>query len=187
MALVSRPSRGLEPEPALSDTDGSMANSVRRCTNCRDYFPAELIRRAALGGTCSPKCYEELRSKARAKRQRRAVNLERARKDRRESLPSDKRRRVRRRDGDKCRYCGTAFGLQVHHIEYRSQGGDDQLHNLITLCAEHHALVHSNKRKWQPLCRAYVWSYYIEGRRMTLLQLERATSTWSKEQVARVG
>jgi predicted restriction endonuclease len=30
--------------------------------------------------------------------------------------------------------------LQVHHIKKRSQGGDDSLSNLITLCPKHHGM-----------------------------------------------
>jgi len=32
--------------------------------------------------------------------------------------------------------------LQVHHLKFRSQSGDDEEQNLITLCAECHEQVH---------------------------------------------
>ena len=32
--------------------------------------------------------------------------------------------------------------LEVHHKEFRSQGGDDSEQNLITLCAGCHSLAH---------------------------------------------
>lgn len=46
-------------------------------------------------------------------------------------------------DGCKCRVfgCGVRFGLQVHHIITRSQGGPDEEWNKITLCIKHHDLI----------------------------------------------
>jgi 5-methylcytosine-specific restriction endonuclease McrA len=73
----------------------------------------------------------------------------------------------------RCRYCGTRRNLHAHHIAYRSQGGNDDPHNLITLCVEHHDLVHTDKGLWQPLLRAYIWLLYIEGRRLFLLEIKR--------------
>lgn len=34
------------------------------------------------------------------------------------------------------------FPLAPHHIIFRSQGGEDTLENLITLCAHHHRRIH---------------------------------------------
>jgi predicted HNH restriction endonuclease len=33
-------------------------------------------------------------------------------------------------------------GLHPHHVEYRSAGGEDELDNLVTLCAWCHAALH---------------------------------------------
>ncbi|PYX74320.1 MAG: hypothetical protein DMG72_10425 [Acidobacteria bacterium] len=52
------------------------------------------------------------------------------------------REQVLQRDGWKCQCCGTRSNLEVHHKEFRSQGGDDSEENLITLCAGCHSLVH---------------------------------------------
>ena len=41
-----------------------------------------------------------------------------------------------------CTICGTNKNLQYHHIKPRSRGGDDHQHNILTLCVEHHALIH---------------------------------------------
>lgn len=73
----------------------------------------------------------------------------------------------------RCRYCGTIRNLDVHHIEYRSQGGNDDPHNLIVLCSRHHELVHTDKGVWQPILRAYIWLLYIENRRLFLLDIKR--------------
>jgi len=59
------------------------------------------------------------------------------------ALYEDLRQQVLRRDGWRCQSCGTMTNLEVHHREFRSQGGDDSDLNLITLCAECHAQVHS--------------------------------------------
>lgn len=42
------------------------------------------------------------------------------------------------RDKYRCRHCNSSFGLHPHHIIYRSQGGLDELSNLITLCHSCH-------------------------------------------------
>jgi 5-methylcytosine-specific restriction endonuclease McrA len=52
------------------------------------------------------------------------------------------RQQVLRRDGWRCQCCGTMANLEVHHREFRSQGGDDSESNLITLRATCHAQVH---------------------------------------------
>jgi 5-methylcytosine-specific restriction endonuclease McrA len=52
------------------------------------------------------------------------------------------REQVLRRDGWRCQCCGNRSNLEVHHKEFRSQGGDDSEENLITLCASCHSLLH---------------------------------------------
>jgi len=47
------------------------------------------------------------------------------------------------RDGWKCQQCGRAAELHVHHIQFRSGLGDDEVDNLITLCSECHRAVHN--------------------------------------------
>ena len=52
-------------------------------------------------------------------------------------------RQVLERDGWRCQVCGSMQNLQVHHLKFRSQSGGDVEQNLITLCAECHARIHS--------------------------------------------
>jgi len=52
------------------------------------------------------------------------------------------RTRILRRDGYRCRSCGSPYGLQVHHIEWYSRGGPTVGENLLTTCSRCHALVH---------------------------------------------
>ena len=46
------------------------------------------------------------------------------------------------RDGWRCQMCGSLRGLEIHHIQRRSQAGDDAEDNLITLCSECHRVIH---------------------------------------------
>ncbi len=52
-------------------------------------------------------------------------------------------RQVLRRDCWRCQQCGSRINLEVHHIQLRSQSGDDVEENLITLCSECHDQIHS--------------------------------------------
>ena len=50
------------------------------------------------------------------------------------------------RDNYTCQICGVKnTRLEVHHIKYRSQGGSDDLDNLITLCEDCHHNLHKGK------------------------------------------
>lgn len=48
------------------------------------------------------------------------------------------------RDGNRCTWdgCNATERLHVHHIKPRSEGGGDEVGNLRTLCASHHAKTH---------------------------------------------
>ena len=52
---------------------------------------------------------------------------------------------VRDRDGYKCRICGSKEKLEVHHIQYKSQGGSDTPANLACLCHKCHGKLHAGK------------------------------------------
>ena len=54
-----------------------------------------------------------------------------------------KRQRI---DGYKCAQCGSAINLCVHHIKYPAVWGmEDVEMDLVTLCSECHAKVHSKE------------------------------------------
>jgi len=57
------------------------------------------------------------------------------------------RRRVLERDGWRCQFCGSTSGVEVHHIEHRSQSGSDCEENLITLCCQCHKVTHDKLRR----------------------------------------
>jgi 5-methylcytosine-specific restriction endonuclease McrA len=52
------------------------------------------------------------------------------------------RRAVLRRDHWRCQHCGATDQLEVHHQQFRSHSGEDELDNLITLCRECHQGLH---------------------------------------------
>ena len=52
------------------------------------------------------------------------------------------RQQILHRDGWRCQSCGTMTNLEVHHREFRSHSGADAEDNLITLCADCHAIAH---------------------------------------------
>jgi 5-methylcytosine-specific restriction endonuclease McrA len=45
-------------------------------------------------------------------------------------------------NSNKFNFCSVRSNLEVHHKEFRSQGGDDSEENLITLCVECHSVLH---------------------------------------------
>ena len=49
-----------------------------------------------------------------------------------------------------CAFCGSPY-IEMHHIRYGACGRHTYLGNLIPLCDPHHELVHSNKKKYQPI------------------------------------
>ncbi len=48
---------------------------------------------------------------------------------------------ILRRDGWRCQLCGALSQLQVHHLQFRSQSGEDNEENLITLCRNCHEML----------------------------------------------
>ena len=61
-----------------------------------------------------------------------------------QTVPPALRRTVLLRDQHRCRVpgCTNALFVDVHHIELRSEGGRNELANLITLCGAHHRASH---------------------------------------------
>ena len=58
-------------------------------------------------------------------------------------IDNQTRKRVYARDGYRCALCDSTRYIQVHHIVARGKGGPrDNEQNLVTLCADCHALAH---------------------------------------------
>lgn len=53
-----------------------------------------------------------------------------------------------RTQGEKCDYCGTTQGLEIHHKKRRGAGGSDHIENLVILCHTHHEDVHHRNGEW---------------------------------------
>ena len=49
-----------------------------------------------------------------------------------------------------CAICGNNQ-IAMHHIRYGACGRKTYMGNVIPLCEYHHRLVHSNKKKYQPV------------------------------------
>lgn len=125
------------------------------------------MSKQGLGYLCGPECLELVKERARARHAKRV----KSKNVRLPGMGSDLRRRVRARDGNACRWCFRTTGLEVHHIEYRSQGGLNSVYNLICLCRGHHAMVHEDKARWQPVLRGVIWTTYA-GKFLTVPEVE---------------
>lgn len=62
-----------------------------------------------------------------------------------------RRAEARRRAGGRCRVCGTRANLHTHHKTYARLGREPQ-HDLVVLCATHHAE-----------CHAFIDNWYAKG------------------------
>lgn len=52
------------------------------------------------------------------------------------------------RDLSLCQVCGMQ-AVDIHHIVFRSHGGDDIPENLICLCRFHHDMAHKDEKHWR--------------------------------------
>jgi 5-methylcytosine-specific restriction endonuclease McrA len=143
-------------------------NSRVRCANCKSYFDrADAVWQNSLQRICSSACLSEhMDRKAPGRRQVAAARADR-KAQRRTSLPVAVRLNVRARDLQRCRWCERP-GQQVHHVHYRSEGGQDEESNLVLLCQACHNLVHSNKRVYKPVLLAYLWIHYTEAQTLPM-------------------
>lgn len=147
-----------------------------RCGGCRQRFPLPSFAQVGLSQVCSPDCATTVRQRGRDKGGRPPANPpKKVKGERSNDVPMEVRVEVYLRDKARCRYCGTPAS-QVHHILYRSQGGDHTEENLIVLCQEHHDLMHSNKKYWQPILLDVIRRLY-EGQSVTVPQVERWLSS----------
>jgi 5-methylcytosine-specific restriction endonuclease McrA len=63
------------------------------------------------------------------------------------TIPARTRTAVLARDQHRCSVpgCRSTRGLELHHIQWRSRGGDHRPRNLTTTCTHHHAAVHHGR------------------------------------------
>lgn len=74
------------------------------------------------------------------------------------------RKRVLERDSidgwPVCQYCGSPYGIEVHHYVERSRGGMGIEQNLICLCYKCHSRLHSGEKAIRNFCWEYLQGYY---------------------------
>ena len=99
---------------------------LKLCIHCgKHYDPATGVRNRC--GPCG-RAYDQRHSVER--RARNSAKWQQA------------RAAARKRDGERCRQCGSTDRLQVHHIKPLAEGGDKYaLENLMTLCHDCHVRV----------------------------------------------
>jgi 5-methylcytosine-specific restriction endonuclease McrA len=139
-------------------------SSKKKCGGCKEYFPNDDVIRAGIQSFCSLNCLYKARK-------RKGPNKTASRK-----IPPGVRAQVKARDRDVCQMCLSKpdyWPHELHHIIYRSQGGEHTRENLITLCKKCHNMVHSNKRKWQEACLRTV-ALLNKGRRTNVREVEKA-------------
>ena len=79
------------------------------------------------------------------------------------NVPNATRKAVYRRDGFRCALCDSTKYIQIHHVIPRSRGGGNHPHNLITLCADCHAMAHGiNLQGWQDVTQETVEQAIVE-------------------------
>lgn len=67
----------------------------------------------------------------------------------REPIPDELRRRVFRRDGKRCRYCGQTEGsFHLDHVYPVIKGGETTLENLVVSCKRCNLIKHSKVGVW---------------------------------------
>lgn len=55
-----------------------------------------------------------------------------------------------------CALCGETRNLHIHHVLFRSHGGDDVLENLCCLCLTCHDAIHARKRMTWFALKTYI-------------------------------
>jgi hypothetical protein len=48
---------------------------------------------------------------------------------------------------DFCALCGARDNLEHHHVIPKAEGGSDDETNLLTVCSEHHGLIHNMRKR----------------------------------------
>ena len=77
---------------------------------------------------------------------------------------SEWRKEIIRRDGKRCKLCGSDYWLEAHHIIYKSQGGErTNPLNGIMLCKQCHMAIHARTIKFKKSDLHYTQVEYFES------------------------
>lgn len=142
-----------------------MANAKVCCSNCKRYVGREEVYLTLrIGRFCSRECLLQNQECRRAKTRSQPRTAS--------TGSGDYQVAIRRRDGC-CRVCGQGRDTHVHHIVFRSQGGDDDHANLILLCGScHNTLAHGPQAKrYRELFKEYVRILGEERRKLTIREV----------------
>ena len=87
----------------------------------------------------------------------------------RAALPPDQytalRATIMARDKYRCKNCGRAKGLELAHLQARSQGGEDSEKNLLLLCSACHRAQHDGRLKIQRVIKDAGYEFLFEDLR----------------------
>ena len=79
---------------------------------------------------------------------------------------------VLNRDTYSCQICGAKdTRLEIHHIQFRSQGGSDTMDNLVTLCKNCHGKVHSGELTFDKKIKSFKHATHMNIMRKRLVEL----------------
>jgi 5-methylcytosine-specific restriction endonuclease McrA len=146
---------------------------------CRRYVAKAGCVPLGLGWCCDDNCRFEAQRRMQEGVKR--ATSPREHKTRTEPTAAQKTK-VRERDGNCCRFCGTPAN-HVHHIVLRAQGGGHHPRNLITLCLKCHETVHADTHFWQPILQEAIELQYDSDEFLSVPQvLARVTSSLALEQ-----
>jgi 5-methylcytosine-specific restriction endonuclease McrA len=157
-----------------------------RCCNpaCRQWKEKAECVPCGLGWCCDADCRWKATEARRGRLEQRdkkvkeggyAIPQQRTISNAKNGPSSEKRQYIQQRDGRRCRRCGITArrNLHVHHVIYRSEGGNHEETNLITLCFGCHDRIHSSKRYFQPILLEVLRLHYQDKRFLTVTDVER--------------
>lgn len=128
-----------------------LINKKIQLSTCRECNNKEYKK--STFGKKSPATSGQTRKNAQSLTKEQQKKIKMHNKSKKLTVTKDTYNCVIERDNYSCKLCGSTNWLQLHHILYRSQRKDliNDIDNCIMLCSDCHRLVHSNKKKWQPL------------------------------------
>lgn len=111
------------------------------------------------------------------------------------AIPARVRAEVMDRDANLCRVCGAyAEEPALHHVRYRSEGGQHVPENLVSVhwmyAPRCHEVMHANKGRWQPVLlyvartpgvTAFQVARWLRSGSMTVEQLEQGLAVTAVE------
>lgn len=145
-----------------------------RCATCKQFVDKnEAFRRFGVSSWCSEVCYRRQKVLKREPKTMAVVGRKQpSPRKNSSSIPNSVRREVFERDRGRCRRCSSTERLHCHHINFKSEGVDHSVHNLIVLCDRCHKLVHADKLYYKPILLGLIWLYYVEGDEVDFLEFE---------------